>query len=104
MDEYYLSKEDWETLVELGVGDKKDELVLKKIASSIKTSFTKKYVFGCVASTLLTLRSTGTIPRSILSHSTKPKILVKLPRSLQRVLLLTSKMRSRSVYYMLAQR
>jgi len=43
MDEYYLSKEDWDTIVELGVDDKKDDLVLKKISSATKTNLTKKY-------------------------------------------------------------
>jgi replication factor C subunit 1 len=43
MDEYYLNKEDWDTLVELGVGDKKDDAVTKKISAATKTSFTKKY-------------------------------------------------------------
>lgn len=42
MDEYYLSREDWDTIVELGVDQNKDELVLKKISASTKTSFTKK--------------------------------------------------------------
>lgn len=40
MDEYYLAKEDWETIVELGVGDQKDV----KLSTATKTSFTKKYV------------------------------------------------------------
>ena len=44
MDEYYLSKEDWDTIVELGVDDHKDELVLKKISTATKTSLTKKCV------------------------------------------------------------
>ncbi len=44
MDEYYLSKEDWDTVVELGVDQNKDDLVLKKIPSAAKTSFTKKCV------------------------------------------------------------
>jgi len=38
MDEYYLSKEDWDTIVELGVGDQKEV----KISTATKTSFTKK--------------------------------------------------------------
>ena len=42
MDEYYLSKEDWDTIVELGAGDRRYELVLKKIAPATKTAFTKK--------------------------------------------------------------
>ena len=44
MDEYFLSKDEWDTLVELGVGSHKDELILKKISTGTKTSFTKKYV------------------------------------------------------------
>ncbi|KAJ7621564.1 replication factor RFC1 C terminal domain-containing protein [Mycena polygramma] len=46
MDEYYLSKEDWDTIVELGVDDKKDDLVLKKISAATKTTLTKKYNAG----------------------------------------------------------
>lgn len=42
MDQYYLSKEDWDTIVELGVGDRKDDFVLKKIPTATKTSFTRK--------------------------------------------------------------
>jgi len=51
MDEYFLSKDEWDTLVELGVGGYKDEGVLKKITTATKTSFTKKCVMvtypGC---------------------------------------------------------
>jgi len=43
MDEYYLSKEDWDTVVEMGIDDRKDSVVLKKISSATKTAFTKKY-------------------------------------------------------------
>ncbi|KAJ7446899.1 replication factor RFC1 C terminal domain-containing protein [Mycena galericulata] len=46
MDEYYLSKEDWDTIVELGVDEKKDDQVLKKITAATKTAFTKKYNAG----------------------------------------------------------
>lgn len=42
MDEYYLSKEDWDTIVELGVDDRKDDLVLKKISTAVKTALTRK--------------------------------------------------------------
>lgn len=44
MDEYYLSKEDWDTIVELGVGDQRDELVLKKLTPATKTALTRKLV------------------------------------------------------------
>ncbi|KAG5643238.1 hypothetical protein DXG03_001287 [Asterophora parasitica] len=43
MDEYYLSKEDWDTVVELGVDDHKDDLILKKISAATKSAFTRKY-------------------------------------------------------------
>ncbi|TFK35074.1 replication factor RFC1 C terminal domain-containing protein [Crucibulum laeve] len=43
MDQYYLSKEDWDTIVELGVDDHKDELVLKKVPGATKAAFTRKY-------------------------------------------------------------
>ncbi|CAA7269165.1 unnamed protein product [Cyclocybe aegerita] len=43
MDDYFLSREDWDTIVELGVDDKKDDLILKKIPAATKTAFTRKY-------------------------------------------------------------
>ncbi|KAF8518902.1 replication factor RFC1 C terminal domain-containing protein [Gautieria morchelliformis] len=43
MDGYYLSKDEWDTVVELGVGDSKDDKILKKISSATKAAFTKKY-------------------------------------------------------------
>lgn len=43
MDYYYLTKEDWESLVDFGVGQAKGELLLKKIPAKVKTAFTRKY-------------------------------------------------------------
>ncbi|GLB33214.1 putative replication factor C subunit 1 [Lyophyllum shimeji] len=43
MDEYYLSKEDWDTVVELGVDEQRDEVVMKKISSATKSALTRKY-------------------------------------------------------------
>jgi replication factor C subunit 1 len=42
MDEYYLAREDWDTIVELGVDGHKDDVVNKLIKPATKTSFTKK--------------------------------------------------------------
>jgi replication factor C subunit 1 len=42
MDEYYLTKEEWDTIIELGVDEKKDDVVLKKISTATKTALTKK--------------------------------------------------------------
>ena len=44
MDEYYLSKEDWDTILELGVDDKKGQIVAKNISTATKTALTKKWV------------------------------------------------------------
>ncbi|KAF8645376.1 hypothetical protein AX16_007878 [Volvariella volvacea WC 439] len=43
MDDYFISKEDWDALIELGVGDHKDEVVVKKISTATKTALTRKY-------------------------------------------------------------
>ncbi|KAI0301881.1 replication factor RFC1 C terminal domain-containing protein [Multifurca ochricompacta] len=43
MDDYYISREDWDTIVELGLGEQKDEIVLKKIATATKMALTRKY-------------------------------------------------------------
>ncbi|GAA6048823.1 hypothetical protein JCM3770_003639 [Rhodotorula araucariae] len=44
MDEYYLSKDEWDAIVEMGIGEGRgmDE-VLKKIPSQIKSAFTRRY-------------------------------------------------------------
>ncbi|KAM0756309.1 DNA replication factor C, large subunit [Meredithblackwellia eburnea MCA 4105] len=44
LDDYYLTKEDWDAIIELGVGDGfGQEEVLKKIPSSVKSAFTRNY-------------------------------------------------------------
>ncbi|TEB28982.1 DNA replication factor C, large subunit [Coprinellus micaceus] len=43
LDDYFLSKEEWDTIIELGVGANQDEQVLKKITSQAKSAFTRKY-------------------------------------------------------------
>lgn len=77
MDEYYLSKEDWDTIVELGVGDHKDV----KMSAATKTSFTKKYVGA-----QFPRRPSDWLPLDImhlntLFHSTKLRILERYRRS-----------------------
>jgi replication factor C subunit 1 len=42
MDEYCISKEDWDSLVEFGLDQYKDDFVLKKISPATKTHFTKR--------------------------------------------------------------
>ncbi|KAI0788071.1 replication factor RFC1 C terminal domain-containing protein [Fomes fomentarius] len=43
MDEYFLTRDDWDTIIELGVGDNHETVVTKKISTATKTAFTKKY-------------------------------------------------------------
>ena len=43
MDGYFLSREDWDTIVDLGLGAHKGEDVLKKIPTQTKSAFTRKY-------------------------------------------------------------
>lgn len=42
MDDYYLGKEDWDAFVELGVDQMKDDLIMKKIPTAVKSSFTRQ--------------------------------------------------------------
>jgi len=42
MDEYYISRDDWDTIVELGVDGHREDVVLKKIATATKTALTRK--------------------------------------------------------------
>lgn len=44
MDEYYLSKEDWDTILELGVDDKRDQIVAKDMSTATKSALTRKWV------------------------------------------------------------
>ena len=41
MDEYFLTKEDWDSIIELGVGPMREETV--KIPTQTKTAFTRTY-------------------------------------------------------------
>ncbi|KAF9093711.1 hypothetical protein BGX23_002998 [Mortierella sp. AD031] len=43
MDSYYLSKEDWETILELGIGRNDGKAVMERIPSATKSAFTRKY-------------------------------------------------------------
>jgi len=43
MDSYFISKEDFDMIMEMGVGEKSGEKILKKIDSNIKRTFTRLY-------------------------------------------------------------
>lgn len=44
MDEYYLSREDLDTIMEVGVGERREAVVTKEISTATKTALTKKCV------------------------------------------------------------
>jgi replication factor C subunit 1 len=44
MDDYYLSKDDWDTIVEVGVGEFAQDTVLKQVPSATKAALTRKLV------------------------------------------------------------
>jgi hypothetical protein len=96
MDEYFLSKDDWDAIVELGVGDNEMEAVLKKIDSKVKGSLTRKYVavssfpfflsFPSTASVADgSIRSAGTTPATTPSPTTSRTVERASRRSLRRV-------------------
>lgn len=43
MDEYYLSKDEWDAIIEMGIGENSGEPLLKKIPAATKSAFTRKY-------------------------------------------------------------
>lgn len=43
MDQYYLTKEDWDVIMELSVGPNKGEELAKKLPTQVKSGFTRKY-------------------------------------------------------------
>ncbi|CUM66481.1 uncharacterized protein PRCAT00004146001 [Priceomyces carsonii] len=43
MDDYYLTKEDFDNIIDFGIGPLKSETTLKKVPAKIKTAFTRKY-------------------------------------------------------------
>lgn len=43
LDQYYLTKEDWDNLVDLGIGTH-NKSIMSKISSATKSYFTRTYV------------------------------------------------------------
>lgn len=62
MDEYFLSREDLDTIREVGVGDRRSAVVSKEITKATETAMTKKYVFPLL----------GFWRRSLLPHTDVP--------------------------------
>lgn len=43
MDHYFMTREDWDSVFDFGVGDNKGETIVKKIPTKVKSAFTRKY-------------------------------------------------------------
>ena len=43
MDNYFLTKEDWDTIMDFMIGPDKTDAILKKIPTAVKSAFTRKY-------------------------------------------------------------
>lgn len=43
MDNYYITKEDWDNLIDFGVGNNKGANILSQIPTKVKSAFTRKY-------------------------------------------------------------
>jgi len=43
MDEYYLTKEDFDSIIELSLGPNNGEALMKEVPPNVKTAFTRKY-------------------------------------------------------------
>ena len=73
MDEYYLSKEEWDTIVELGVDDRKEDVVMKKIPGAVKGAFTRKYNASTHPIAVHSAMEMGKVPKK-LGGGEKPDI------------------------------
>jgi len=45
MDEYYLTKEDFDSIVEISIGHNDGEALMKDVPSNAKAAFTRKHAF-----------------------------------------------------------
>jgi replication factor C subunit 1 len=71
MDTYTLTKEDWDTSLELGMLDRSGDDVLKKIPSSVKSAFTRTYNKQIHMTPFSSSTSTGKSTRSMTAASMK---------------------------------
>lgn len=96
MDEYYLSREDLDTIMEVGVGERREAVVTKEISTATKTALTKKcvsFLIGVPAASVTDVwictcmtGSIGTMQESIRYLSTRLRIWVKYQRNFRAVL------------------
>ncbi|TFK71392.1 DNA replication factor C, large subunit [Pluteus cervinus] len=74
MDSYFISKEDWDTVVELGVGDHKDDTVTKKISGATKGALTRKYNSTEHPIPFHKAEDLGKAPKKLASAGPKPDV------------------------------
>ncbi|KIY69753.1 DNA replication factor C, large subunit [Cylindrobasidium torrendii FP15055 ss-10] len=74
MDQYYLGREDWDSIVELGVGLHKDDIVLKGIPANVKSAFTRKCNAGDHPIAYHKSESLGKVPKKLASAGEKPDL------------------------------
>lgn len=66
MDDYYLSKDDWDSLLELGIGVNDGEEIARRIPTTVKSSFTRTWNKGShpvpfIASSVVTVAKGRTV-------------------------------------------
>lgn len=44
MDEYYLTREDFDSIIEISMGPNNGEALMKEVSPNVKTAFTRKYI------------------------------------------------------------
>ncbi|KAF8907193.1 DNA replication factor C, large subunit [Mucidula mucida] len=74
MDGYYLNKEDWDSVVELGVDTNKDDIILKKIPGAVKAAFTRKYNATEHPIAYHKAQDLGKAPKKLASAGEKPDL------------------------------
>ncbi|KAF9020615.1 RFC1-domain-containing protein [Hymenopellis radicata] len=74
MDGYYLNKDDWDSVVELGVDTNKDDIILKKIPAAVKTAFTRKYNASEHPIAYHKAQDLGKAPKKLASAGEKPDL------------------------------
>lgn len=92
LDEYFLSKEEWDTIVELGLDECNETVVMKKISAATKTALTKKCVLVLVFSREVITMVAGTTAQIIRLRITKTTWARSRRRSLLMALRLILKM------------
>lgn len=74
MDDYFLNRDDWDTLVELGLDEYKDDVVLKQISTATKTALTRKYNAADHPIAFHKATDLGKIPKKLATQGPAPDL------------------------------